>query len=251
MKHARSAPARPWVGMAAVLAAAMAAIGLVAAERAHGLRGERLALARRAADELLPLANGGASDLRINGARIRVTYAAVREGRRRVLDRLADECPGAVERYEDGRHGYLLCRAPAEQRGRFAYVRGDNEGALLVSLQTATLQELARMFPAHGDVPGEDLPRVPRPAGSRRVLSATAVGPGHRTLRYEVPRPIDVVEGEMRDALRREAWEVVATSRLRGRAVLRARRLGRSLDVVLETEGSRSTVTLMESSDDP
>ena len=54
--------------------------------------------------------------------------------------------------------------------------RSPRGGSRVVTLWSEGSLDLGRMFPAAGDAPGTDSSVVPRPAGSRRTLSASVEG---------------------------------------------------------------------------
>ncbi|QQR90967.1 MAG: hypothetical protein IPJ88_04345 [Myxococcales bacterium] len=59
---------------------------------------------------------------------------------------------------------------------RYFYVERGKEKTLFANLWSEGSLNIFEMFPNQGDAPGFDLPDVPRPGGSRRLISAKEVG---------------------------------------------------------------------------
>lgn len=55
---------------------------------------------------------------------------------------------------------------------RYIYGEENDEGTFFVAFWTQGSFEISKMFPPTGDVPGRDVPDVPRPPDGRRILSA-------------------------------------------------------------------------------
>jgi hypothetical protein len=102
----------------------------------------------------------------------------------------------------------VLCIFRATETGerfeRFTLVRGDAHASSQVSITRQSKAELAEMFPVDGDAPGGDLPGVPRPEGSRRVIAASVIETGHAVRIYDIAR-----HGQSSDelSLRRDAFD--------------------------------------------
>lgn len=100
----------------------------------------------------------------------------------------------AVRRQDvpDGSAAGVLCIFRATDTGerfeRFTFIRGNSEGSSLTHVTRQSKADISVMFPAEGDAPGGDLDGVPRPEGSRRVLTATVAETGHAVRIYDVPR---------------------------------------------------------------
>lgn len=58
----------------------------------------------------------------------------------------------------------------------YAYAARTDGGTVVVTVQSERGVDLAAMFPPDGDVPGADVPDLPRPPTGRRVLSAGEAG---------------------------------------------------------------------------
>lgn len=108
----------------------------------------------------------------------------------------------------DGSASAVLCVFRSSETGerfeRFTFVRGDANASSLTSVTRQSKADLNDMFPIDGDAPGDDLAGVPRPEGSRRVVSASVVETGHAVRIYEVARKAPPDE-ELR--VRREAFD--------------------------------------------
>lgn len=119
---------------------------------------------------------------------------------RAAVERLAPPALDGVLRIDDGARGYVACLdlggspVPPDEllrRARrfledgdlahlgdlrFVFAARDGERTSYLALWTVGPFALARAFPAEGDAPGSDLPRVPRPPEARRLLSAHGLG---------------------------------------------------------------------------
>jgi hypothetical protein len=87
-----------------------------------------------------------------------------------------DDRPTSLRDLPDRLHAFLKSHDLAEfGRFRYVYARARKAGgAQVVTVWTDSGFNLGRMFPARGDAAGFDSPDVPRPPGSKRILSATA-----------------------------------------------------------------------------
>jgi len=82
----------------------------------------------------------------------------------------------------------FLATGDASVLGRLRFVsaeRGD-ETTVFVALWNEGPLNISAMFPATGDAPGHDCPHVPRPDGSRRLMSAWEAGQRPSLAVYEV-----------------------------------------------------------------
>jgi len=121
---------------------------------------------------------------------------------------------------------------------RFALARRSGNVTHVLVLWTRGSLELAKMFPA-GDAPGHDPQGLPRPAGTRRLISAAA---------HEAPYGVTVYESKLavagalleayRAELGRAGW---ATQRGRAKDSLVALRDGRGVVLVAGRLGSGRT----------
>jgi hypothetical protein len=85
---------------------------------------------------------------------------------------------------------------------RFAWARKQARATRFVTVWSDGPLPLARAFPASGDAPGSDAPGMPRPAHSRRVLSAWAVGAAPLLVAYESDAPVTTAFREYAAVLR-------------------------------------------------
>ncbi len=70
---------------------------------------------------------------------------------------------------------------------RFVFVRRGEDATTALVLWSADSLPFLRAFPKTGDAPGLDIDGVPRPAASRRLLSATEQGSPYTLAMYEAP----------------------------------------------------------------
>jgi hypothetical protein len=111
---------------------------------------------------------------------------------------------------------------------RYVFARRSGATTTLLVFWTDGSAPLLKMFPPKGDAPGRDPENVPRPKGSRRVLSATEHGlPYHLTLYSAVTQSPDALVSWYRHALEVAGWRVAPG----GSASLRAQRGGRNVVV--------------------
>jgi hypothetical protein len=140
---------------------------------------------------LARLDSGGPRVLELNGARLELGTETVAESVDQLLAAAEADCPGRVLRGGDGGRGYLACaveEAPFAEGGppsfRFLYAQPGAEGTVAVSVAADRAIDLERLFPRSGDAPGADAPGLPRPPGSRRILSAREGGTGQQITMY-------------------------------------------------------------------
>lgn len=87
---------------------------------------------------------------------------------------------------------------------RYVVAESAGEGSNVVSAWTHGSFNVREMFPPKGDAPGKDWPMAPRPAGSRRVLTAFVEGAPYGVNVYQLSDPADRVrEAVERDFLGR------------------------------------------------
>jgi hypothetical protein len=139
--------------------------------------------------------------------------------------------------------------------GRFRYVfaersKGPQGGTHVVTFWSDGELNLQKMFPASGDAPGSDSTLAPRPAGSRRTLSASVDGYPAAVRIYESRATRAVIEATYDTALGARGFrKVEAKAAPGGAAYLR----GDNAEVLVsfvESE-SRTTVTIVEASASP
>ena len=76
---------------------------------------------------------------------------------------------------------------------RYVSVRVQGDHTNVVAAWTRGKFDVAAMFPQNRDSPGDDFANVPRPEGSRRILSGTVTGAPFGVNAYEVPGEPDAV----------------------------------------------------------
>lgn len=138
--------------------------------------------------------------------------------------------------------------------GQLRYVfaeRSERGGTRVVTMWSDGSLNLGRMFPPEGDAPGTDSSVVPRPAGSRRTLSASVVGFPAAVRIYESDAlPAELVSNAGR-ALRAAGFEEAVPTRPSGERVARAawvRRDGAEIILSAAARGRRSTLSVVEAS---
>lgn len=208
---------------------------------------------------------------------LRVT-GATRPGAAPVDERLVD----TTIRHDTGRRGYVACLdmgADAISIGeltqrltafadtgnlgevghlRYVYVTDEVTTRHVVTFWTEESFNIARMLPKTGDAPGRDVDALPRPAGSRRMLSAWEDGqPQSLTVYAFAPQGEAALEAFYRRELPRRGWRVevpreASAGSLRRPAelddlrVIGAEREGRSAFLVLgEDEEGHGTLTVL------
>lgn len=136
--------------------------------------------------------------------------------------------------------------------GRFRYVfaersTGESGGTHVVTFWSDGELNVQKMFPASGDAPGSDSALAPRPAGSRRTLSASVDGYPAAVRIYESQSSRATIERSFDETLRAKGFTKVETkSSSRGAAYLR----GDNAEIIvsfIESE-RRTTVTIVEAS---
>jgi hypothetical protein len=136
---------------------------------------------------------------------------------------------------EYGERGYVFCVAPdhalnpvelmgrLEEAGhtgdfsrignmRYIAVRQMGPRARVVTAWHDGQFELAKMFPATEDAPGDDFGGVPRPDGARRTLSATVDGAPAGVNSYEVKGTANDILTSLDGKLVAKGWKVVPTA---------------------------------------
>jgi hypothetical protein len=132
-------------------------------------------------------------------------------------------------RVERGRRGYVACVAtdhevsgPEEvdritqaaktfnlgSLGSTRYIAAEQTptGTRVVASATDGSFDLKKFAPAKGDAEGLDFPDVPRPEGSRRVLSASVDGAPAAVNVYSVHRDAATVRAEVEASLKAKGW---------------------------------------------
>ncbi|HVY28782.1 MAG TPA: hypothetical protein VHB79_19635 [Polyangiaceae bacterium] len=112
---------------------------------------------------------------------------------------------------------------------RYVFARRSGTTTTLLVFWTDGSAPLLKMFPPAGDAPGRDPENVPRPEGSRRVLSATEHGaPYHVTLYKAGSRSSAALLNWYSHALEASGWQLAPGS---SAGSLRAQRQGRHVVV--------------------
>lgn len=126
--------------------------------------------------------------------------------------------------------------------------RGDTR---VVTMWSEGSLAVGRMFPAEGDAPGTDSSIVPRPAGSRRTLSASVVGfPAAVRIYESAATPAELVSNAG-NALRAAGFAEAAPTRSSGENAVRAawvRRDGAEIILSAAARGGRSALSVVEAS---
>lgn len=131
---------------------------------------------------------------------------------------------------------------------RFVWAMRDDSGdTSYVALATEGPVAIPALFPARGDAPGADMPDVPRPPGSRRVLSAYQEHAAPSIVSYRVELPAEAARARYRRHLIDGGFVVRERAVARGETdVLEVRRERSHLAVVVTASGAQaSSVTLL------
>ena len=124
-------------------------------------------------------------------------------------------------------------------------------GTRVVTMWSDGSLDLGRMFPAEGDAPGTDSSVVPRPAGSRRTLSASVLGFPAAVRIYESDAIASELVADAGRALRAAGFEEAVPTRSSDERLARAawiRRDGAEVIVTAAAHGKRSTLSVVEAS---
>ncbi len=148
-----------------------------------------------------------------------------------------------------GRFTEFLDSGDLSRVGHMRYVfaeRSRNGGAHFVVFWSEGELNLFDMFPAAGDAPGQDPPDVPRPEGSRRILSAWEHGePASMTIYAGGRRDAASLERWYRKRLTDDGWRILD----RGHATRVQAELRDARAMVIERGDSMSTVVLATGDD--
>lgn len=127
---------------------------------------------------------------------------------------------------------------------RYVYAQRDKRSTTFVTLWAEGSLNVWEMFPNAGDAPGFDLPNVPRPNGSRRLLSARESGFAQSINVYGArglsgPQLFDFYRNE----LPKQGWQLTEDPQMKSRPkhaprVLLAERDRRMLTIITGTERS-------------
>ena len=188
--------------------------------------------------------------LELNGARLQVSAEGSDESVEEVLDRAEAACApgdeGRPVRGADGGRGFVACFVPPPVVGegaaaapsyRYVYAEPGGERTVVVSVIAEGDVELARLFPPDGEAPGADAPGLPRPPGSRRVLSAREHGAPQQMTLYMAEEEPAALEAWYRAELPALGWRPLETGReQQGPRVLVVDRAGTLAALVFDRE---------------
>jgi hypothetical protein len=137
---------------------------------------------------------------------------------------------------------------------RYAYAESTEHGTHYVTIASEGALDLDVLFPEVGDVPGNDVPGVPRPVGARRVLAAWEEGaPYGLTLYAGAEGEPEAIVDRMRRGLRRDGFTVIeneygdegaAASAIDGTAIV-AERADRMVVVSVARNSEGALVSVM------
>jgi hypothetical protein len=139
--------------------------------------------------------------------------------------------------------------------GRFRYAfaepsAGPKGGTHVVTFWSDGALNLKTMFPASGDAPGTDSSVAPRPAGSRRTLSATVAGYPASVRIYESQVERAAIERMYDETLRAKGFRKIETRDPRGSAAY-LREDDTEILLSFVQSRQRTTVTIIEASGSP
>jgi hypothetical protein len=109
---------------------------------------------------------------------------------------------------------------------------------------------IGRMFPAEGDAPGTDSTLVPRPAGSRRTLSAAIDGYPAAVRIYESSQDAEAMARAAAPALMAKGFVRAGDDSTKPAAAY-ARRDGAQVVLSFTSHGDRTAMTVLESATAP
>lgn len=127
---------------------------------------------------------------------------------------------------------------------RYALARRHADRTTLLVLWTEGDVRLNEMFPKLGDAPGRDIPELPRPKGTRRMLSAFEVGQPYGLATYTLEPPWQPgAEAGFIDELQQAGWR----SRLLKSGTLLAEKAGRrALLMTRRNPSGRAILTISD-----
>ncbi len=117
------------------------------------------------------------------------------DARRTVMDRVA----AFAQSFDMSEFGSL----------QFMHAEAVGDRTLVRMVWSEGKLSLRDMFPEDKDTPGRDLPDLPRPPGSFRVVSAHVDGVGRDLVSYQSPEPLERVEGYYAQEMKHRGWEEV------------------------------------------
>lgn len=268
----------PRLLVAALSAAAFSLVPIAAAERVQEV-GEELAgsfaaplLAYAAASH-----DDGLRTLVINGARLRLRSGTTRDGIDEVLDAQAVPCRpegqalNPIVRTRRAEQGFVGCIVPrasesfAERWRAFAethdlaalgelrvtWAMQSPIGTRYVAIASDGALDLLKMFPGDGDAPGTDLPELPRPPETRRLLSTFQEGADAVLLSYESTLPLETLATRYAAALAASSERVDTVPRSAPNArVLAVQRKGQRYLAILAADGDGTLISIIPLADD-
>jgi hypothetical protein len=104
--------------------------------------------------------------------------------------------------------------------------------------------DLKTAFPAEGDVPGNDLPEVPRPDGARRILDASVEGSSFGVRVYDAPEPQSAVLARYDRDLTAKGWKKVDLVEKDAATMRVFDQGGADVFITATPSGDRSTVSI-------
>ncbi len=253
------------------------AIGLGAHAARARLDGWLFGLCENAAPLTRTLRPSRSQRLHVNGLTLQLTVRTSRDSVEQALDQERRWCsPGPGDsnalRRATHEHGYLVCFEPrsgalslgiASDRARafledfdaahfgtlhFVLVEHQARETLVVHVSSDGPLPLLAAFQNQHDAPGRDLPGVPRPAGSRRALSAWDEDHAQALEIYRAPATgTQALVGSYRAALERAGFRVLVPHRegSAGPTLMLARGADRDVAVCIsETRGGFALVLL-------
>ncbi|AKT36526.1 hypothetical protein [Chondromyces crocatus] len=131
--------------------------------------------------------------------------------------------------------------------GNLRYVfaeRTEEGGTHVVTAWTDGKFNLFDMVPEGADTPGSDLPGVPRPMRSVRVLTATAEGVAYSVRIYDAAAPAEAIVAQYDRDLIEDGWEILAAKMATGQRVYG--RKGTHLYVLPRENNNRTMVSLIQ-----
>jgi hypothetical protein len=131
---------------------------------------------------------------------------------------------------------------------RYAYVRKTEKGgAHVLTTFTEGRFNLYRALGRGGEAPGQDPPGVPRPPGSRRMLSVSADGAPYGVQSYQTDRTAAQIVAFYRDELVKTGWKrMVADDELFSTAIYQRGGIMLTVSALELVAGEKTTVTFSE-----
>ena len=126
---------------------------------------------------------------------------------------------------------------------RFIWATRSGQTTNYVAVFTQGPVPLLSMFPTNADAPGVDLPEVPRPARSQRLLSTWQQDQAPMLVSYRVAAPLGAAEADFRALLVRHGYAIrEPDARAQGSHAWLAERGASSALAIFAADGPRRTV---------